>query len=196
MGFETQKSSQIARIIDAPPGRGIGITKPFKSESGVLDEVDITGIGERLLIPRIHIWGSQVKEEYNKETMTYVHSLLKEDPMDFLLRNPVVVCALPEGSLVDFVLLNGHNRFRESGKFRSLYGGRTCNYIPSQILTIEQYVEIWNNHPETPLTTTAEFRNRIRNAQYDAFDSFKNSLPWDKYPKSATVEDLKKFQTF
>lgn len=174
--------------------------KQYNSGSGILDEVDLTSMGERIRIPRSHIYGSQTRRQYTFSTLEYLKGVMKADPVGFLEKAPPVVCILynEKPNTVEFIALNGHHRIRESGKFHDAEGKKIVNAIPAIVLTPEEYVDICRKLGDTPNLTPESFIGCLRQKQSETLTSFNrecsSQIKWN--PKPARFVDYLKYKTF
>ncbi len=170
------------------------------SSKGILDLVDLTHVGERLVIPRINIYGSQPKHQYSRTNLEQLNHAMRSDPEGFLLRYPPVTCALYSYRTVDLILLNGHHRIREAGKFVDEKGRKLIKRVPSIVISPEEYVSLFNQHNESDTLTTDSFVKILRKKQLETLTSFNTfqtcskELKWN--PQPVSFADYLRFQTY
>lgn len=117
------------------------------------------GIGPKILVDRVHLYGTQLARENNRRGSTLkVIAEFEKDP-DYLYSNPALVCFEPlvNGS-AKLMVVDGHHRIRNSARVLEIDGnGRTKSRypkIPVRVFTFSQYVELLNkSNPNQHLHT-------------------------------------------
>lgn len=139
--------------------------------------------GVRLLIPRAYIWGRQASREYENRKRRQIEEVLRNDE-NFLLNNPIIICAVPLGAQLLLAIIDGHHRNRYSG----LYG---ISVMPCIVCTPEVMVEVINsNKPEDKKIDQGVFIEQLRRETAEAL----LSLPDGKRPTyfpTLNIDELK-----
>lgn len=162
-----------------------GINKMSKERASQLEYPDelklreVLSQGVPLLIPRKLLFGRQEDESYDRRKRKAVEDVLKNEGIGFLLRNPIIVCALPDPDKkkMTLVIVDGHHRSRYSGHSR-------INEIPSLVYTPEQIAEAFNIKNKTELTPE-ELAQQLFSEAINAMGSFR-TLPDSKRPEVVT----------
>jgi hypothetical protein len=138
------------------------------------DYETLTGKGLRLLLPRTNLHGTQRIDEYTSSKLKRYSEILKKWGFQFLMDNPVRVCALPWQSGLLLAIIDGHHRARASGVpgFSS---------IPAEVYTPEQLVESIRD-PFRSLFNADTLAKQIKGDVIEAHASFMN-IPTDKRPR-------------
>ncbi len=141
----------------------------------------------RLLIPRIHLFGIQTREEYDGCKRSSVERRLAQQGINYLNENPILVCAIPNKNIQLFII-DGHHRARYSGKFR-------ISNLPCLIATPEQVIDaLRENGDSNPLSTDALVQDLIR-ASAETLSSFKQ-IATGKQPRVVpginSIKDLER----
>lgn len=116
--------------------------KEKQAKIGYPDELKLKELlseGIPMLIPRSHLFGRQENASYDRKKRKAAEHALREEGVGFLLRDPIIVCALPNAGTdgLSLVIIDGHHRTRYSSKFG-------IHSIPSIIYTPEQITEAMN----------------------------------------------------
>lgn len=155
---------------------------------GLVDFDEYAELGLRLRIPSIHLFGTQLMEQYEAAKRRGVEDRLKRCRLQCLEEHPIPLCALLSGQTLTLAIFDGHHRTR--------YGGRIANYmVPSVVYTPEQLADILNQNKvfDQPISVECLIDD-LNRAVVDTIASFKKStLPETKYPYRIPVgriEDL------
>lgn len=101
-------------------------------------------------IPRVHLFGIQTRDEYERSKIASVKASYAAHP-DHLQSNPVLACALPafrstddaafyeirSGARYYIAITDGHHRVR--------YAPRSVREIPARLLTVAEAVQVNRN---------------------------------------------------
>lgn len=156
--------------------------------AGINLKEEIGGSGVRLCIPTFFLHGRQEKSEYSGKKRRQVEYALKTEGVDFLLKNPVIVCAIQLGGQLLLTIIDGHHRNRYAG----LYGIKDIPCIVVDTPTIVNVINRHNKHGEKQLTVVG-FETQLKNEVAIAIGSFGSSFLDSKKPRLApfpTITDL------
>jgi|SRR3989344_1827483 len=132
---------------------------------------EILSEGIPLLIPRVYLFGRQEKESYDNGKRRSAEKRLKKEGINFLLQEPIIVCALPLNNDTQLVIVDGHHRTRYAGLHK-------IHLIPSIVYTPGQLVEafsiIKHGTKYTPETLTALLDKEVAEASA-SFEALPNS---------------------
>ena len=106
------------------------------------------GVGLKIDIPRGYIFGRQVRDEYSQSKSLRVIRSLEQDPEGYIRKDPILVCLVPRGGDESaLVIVDGHHRFRESGRVQyvSKEGVRNVyDKVPSIVFTPDEMADLLN----------------------------------------------------
>jgi hypothetical protein len=146
-----------------------------------LKEILLEGIP--MMIPKEYLFGRQIKDSYDDRKRKSVEIYLKNEGIEFLLKDPIIVCALSTEKSMQLIIVDGHHRTRYSGKYN-------INAIPSIVYTPNQLIEAFNAKNGTSHNAESLAHEFERDAS-SAIYSFRN-MPDEKQPKVLiNVRDLK-----
>ncbi|MBP9716840.1 MAG: hypothetical protein KBD51_02750 [Candidatus Levybacteria bacterium] len=120
------------------------------------------GVGLRIDIPRWNIFGRQTGDEYSQGKSLRVIRALEHDPEGYLRKDPILVCLVPKSADESaLVIVDGHHRFRESGRVQyvSREGVRNVyDRVPSMVFTPDEMADLLNRsgHEANGLPYTGE----------------------------------------
>jgi len=161
-------------------------------EQRILPEERI--LGQRLLIPKGYLFGTQEKADYCYGSEKRIKDLQKDKRgMLWLLQNPALVIAIPEEKGLGLYISDGHHRSR--------YCSRAI--VPSIVFPDDIALYIINGENKRmgnePISLN-QFRDVTIANSKKAIDSFSTTLPESKYPHvvsgAFSVRDLAKIAGF
>lgn len=127
---------------------------------------EILSSGIPMLIPRRHLFGRQTAESYDRRKRVLAERELKNEGMRFLLKEPIITCALPVTGGLQIIIIDGHHRTRYSG----LFG---IHKIPSLVYTPEQLMPAFNIRHEA-FRTVNDLAAQLEQDAQEALHSFSN----------------------
>jgi hypothetical protein len=129
----------------------------------------INGMGEKLIIPRHYLFGTQEVTEYSQLKRKQVVQDLEIKGIDYLLENPIIVmaCEFPKG--MQLVVIDGHHRVRYAPQFHILD-------IPSLVVNPETLTSVINNEKGKDLNPDV-FCHQMQQNAADALKSFADKIP-------------------
>lgn len=122
--------------------------------------------GQRLLVPRIHLFGIQGRGEYDKKKEGLIRKALKDSGIAFLIKKPILVCALPGRQNTLLAIVDGHHRSRYSG----IYG---IELLPSIIVSPSELTDILRQSGRN-----TNIDNVINNIEYGVFETLHEFSTW------------------
>lgn len=136
------------------------------------DELELRKVldkGLPFLIPKEFLFGRQPNDSYSKSKRKWAELEFKRDP-DFMIREPIIVVALPAQNGLQLVVVDGHHRTRYS-KTRE---------TPSLVYTPDQLAKAFNIKNSTNFTTD----NLIIRLEQDVSETYHSfgRLPKHKMP--------------
>lgn len=147
--------------------------------------------GIKLLIPRSNLFGRQAPQEYDNTKRRQIEFALGSEGIDFLLHNPIIVCAVPLNNQLLLAIMDGHHRNRYAGLYQ-------ISVMPSLICTPEIMVDVINSNKseEHKITQEAFIRQLLMDTS-----NVLSFLPEDKQPKTLVgisgINELSaKFESF
>lgn len=150
--------------------------------------------GSPLSIPRSFLWGTQRADEYSKRKRRLAEKEYKKRGKDFLLENPIIICALPiRRGGIQLAIVDGHHRVR--------YAPSHMHEIPALVFSPKQLVKVMNEGRTREKRFNKETYVAKLNCDIaDATGSF-NSMPENKQPRyitfASSIDELKKrFKSF
>lgn len=145
-------------------------------------------LGEKLLIPKTYLFGTQQRGDYMSSSEKWVKELQADKHgILYLLQNPSLVVATPNRLGLELYISDGHHRAR--------YGIRPV--IPTLVFSDENALSIINRDNKErgaqPISLD-DYRDNLARHSNNAMSSFSSTLPMDKYPRVMsgvfTVSDL------
>ena len=185
--IEMDVTPRVQRKVDK-----ISKTEHYPSED-LIPELP-SNIGPQVWIPRKHIFGIQLPKEYEERKRLLAVKAFEEDP-EFLDKKPIIACLIPEGNGDSrIVIIDGHHRFRESGRLRIKSGrGEKQLYdkVACRVFTPEEMAELLNktgllyeNVNGSKIPYTAELLIEEKNRHVDeALEEFHNRMSETKTPR-------------
>lgn len=167
---------------------------PYDLLYGKLDLAkEIGDSGTRLLIPRVFLQGVQRREEYEAKKRKRLEAELDRENIGFLIKNPIIVCAITTKDQLTLAIVDGHHRMRFSG------GKYKINQLPCLIITPAKLVEILNKNGQN--IDEESHINKTFNDIGMAIQSFEEHdqryIPGRSIPGIRNIEQLKqKFKSF
>lgn len=137
---------------------------------------EIGDLGLRLIVPTTYLFGRQRPDEYSDKKRRQIEAVLSSKGIDYLLQNPVIVCALFRNDVLTLAVIDGHHRIRYSAK-------QGIRRIPCLITTPETLAPIFNKHNKektTPELLTEQFSTDIHqaiNELISRYPHYKPSIP-------------------
>lgn len=149
---------------------------------------EIGSSGLRLIIPKVFLHGRQNKEEYSNKKRKQVEVALNKDGINFLLENPIIVCAISVKNQLLLTIIDGHHRSR----YASLYG---ISDIPCIVCTISTIADVINRHKlETEKVSAQVLKMRLTEETLAAANSFSGSLPDIQQPKLIPFQNIRELK--
>lgn len=146
---------------------------------------EVLSLGIPMLIPRGHLYGRQLSNNYDNSKRRSVEANLRKEGIQFLFKDPIIVCALPAQEGLKMVIIDGHHRTRYSGGFN-------IGKIPSIVYTPDQLISAFAIRFNATLTAEALI-DQLDGESGNALASF-TTLPAEKLPSivgnAKTIEDL------
>jgi hypothetical protein len=96
-------------------------------------------------IPRQYFYGRQEEAEYTKRKKIMAISEFEKDS-GYLDKNPVITCLVPaiHDNSSKLIIVDGHHRTRESGRFLDHNDKKVYNLIPTRVFSPKEMAEIYN----------------------------------------------------
>ncbi|GEM_PF-3120587 len=189
-------TSRVQKRVD-----GLDPNKVHYPTEDVVGEIP-DGVGLRIDIPRSSIYGRQIDDEYSQDKSLRVIKALEDDPEGYLRREPILVCLVPK-SLDESVLVivDGHHRFRESGRvIRIGVSGerqKVYSHVPSIVFTPAEMADLLNKSghfsgglPYTEEILTSSLLLEAAEAEQDFASRMPGSKQQIPLKGVASVQDL------
>lgn len=158
---------------------------------GIDMEKAIGDRGTRLLIPRFFIFGRQNRSEYENRKRKQIIQAFEEEKDSLLYNHPIIVCAVPFRNQLLLTIIDGHHRYRDSGRF-------AIHIMPSIVSTSEVIVEIINSYksPQNQVDLT-KFKEDLTFHSFEASGMLPQNKQSRMIPGISSIEELKKkFKSF
>ncbi|MDP3988269.1 MAG: hypothetical protein Q8P80_03945 [Candidatus Levybacteria bacterium] len=160
------------------------------NQDGCLEKINFKeyeGIGMKLMIPRINLFGTQRITEYNKRSRRILEAQLSKCGVNCLKDNPPIVCAISDLRCITLAVVDGNHRVRYSGNFRGIRA------IPCLVYTPEQLAYIKNLNPKNGQESPYGLSRRILRDVSESLDSFSHSkMPDEKYQRLLEADNYDK----
>jgi len=138
----------------------------------------INGLGERLIIPRHFLFGTQELTAYSQQKRKQIIEDLEIKGVDYLLENPVIVLACEFREGIQLAIIDGHHRIRYSPQFH-IYN------IPCLVTNAETLTSVINREKGKNLDPK-KFCSEIMQNTADTLKSFADRVPYFKGPDFVT----------
>lgn len=137
--------------------------------------------GKRLLIPRIFLFGTELKEAYENKKRKQIEAELDRGGIGYLIRNPIIICAVNVNQELTLHIVDGHHRMRFSG------GKFGIAEVPSLVCAPSTLVDVINRKTSRKIdegTLIAELTHQTA----EAVASFEQFDP--NYPRPQTLTGI------
>lgn len=161
------------------------------------------GMGVKISMPRQYLHGRQISHEYTLDKELRVLKAFEEDPTGYLAREPILACLVHSGQEESvLVIIDGHHRFRESGRVQRVTAAgrkeKVYDQVPTRIFTPSEMADLLNRSGHLlhgfPYTETSLIGSLLLEVA-DAKQDFAIRMPSRKSPQSLagvkTLEDLR-----
>lgn len=120
--------------------------------------------GQRLIIPRTFLFGTQELSEYSNAKREQVLAEFKRHGKTYMRKNPVIVLHSNFENGTQLIIVDGHHRVRYAPKYR-------ITDIPCLVVSAETLTAIINEEKNTNITP-AQFSAEMQQNAANALNSF------------------------
>lgn len=140
MEGNTQIKIDVSHHLQKRVDKAIATSRHYPTADLLTDEK--TAFVPLLNIPREFLYGQQLREEYEKIKSVLVIAELERDSK-YLEKKPILACLVVTNA-ARLVVIDGHHRERESGRFRDENNRKIYNTLPTRIFTTEEIAQHFN----------------------------------------------------